>query len=57
MNTKTAIWIGMGIGSTLGSCVPLLWGSGFLSLWSVIFSAVGGLAGIYFGYKIGYGFE
>ncbi len=43
----------MFIGSTLGGSVPLLWGSGFLSGSSILFSALGGLAGIYAGFKIG----
>ena len=55
MSRKALIWIGMTVGSTLGSSIPLLWGSSFLSLSSVIFSAIGGLAGIYAGYKLGYG--
>jgi hypothetical protein len=52
MNSKQIIMIAMVIGTSVGSAVPLLWGDGFLSLWSVIFTAIGGFAGIYIGYKM-----
>ncbi|MES2315536.1 MAG: hypothetical protein V4486_02245 [Patescibacteria group bacterium] len=52
MNSKSLIWLFMGIGSTLGSYIPTLWGAGFLSMSSVILSAVGGIAGIWLGYKL-----
>ena len=53
MESKSLIWIGLAVGSTLGGFVPALWGSSFLSMSGVVFSAVGGFAGIYFGYKLG----
>jgi hypothetical protein len=53
MNTKQLIWIGMFVGSAVGGYVPLLWGGSFLSFSSVILTAVGGLAGIWLGYKLG----
>ncbi len=40
------------IGTTAGSCVPLLWNASFLSLWSIFFTAIGGFVGIYIGYKM-----
>ncbi len=52
MNSKTLIMIGMAVGSTLGSCVPTLWGAGWLSIASVLFGGVGGLLGIWAGYKV-----
>jgi hypothetical protein len=52
MNSKQIIMIAMVIGTSVGSAVPLLWGAGFLSLWSVFFTAIGGFAGIYIGYKM-----
>lgn len=54
MDTKL-VWIGMFVGSTLGSLVPMLWGSGVLSISSILLSAVGGFLGIWLGYRIGKG--
>ncbi len=50
---KSMIWIGMGIGSFVGSYIPLLWGAGYFSFSSVVFTAIGGFFGIWVGYKIG----
>ena len=52
---KTLIWGGMFLGSTLGSLLPLLWGGGLIavSLWG----GVGGIAGIWAGFKVGKGLE
>ncbi len=50
---RTLIWIGFFVGSWLGSLVPGLWGSGEFTLASLLFSAVGGVAGILAGWKIG----
>jgi hypothetical protein len=52
MNTKSLVWIGVFVGSTLGSLVPTLWGAGFLSFSSVIFTAAGGFLGLWLGYKL-----
>ena len=52
MSRKTAIWIGMVVGTSLGGIVPSLWGAGFFSFSSVIFTAIGGFLGIWLGYKI-----
>jgi len=52
MKAKTMIMIGMVVGSTLGGYLPALWGAGGLSLASVVFGTIGGLAGIWAGYKI-----
>jgi hypothetical protein len=53
MNQKTLVWIGMFVGSTVGSYLPLLWGAGFLSLSSVLLSGAGGILGIWLGFKLG----
>ncbi len=42
----------MFIGSTVGSLIPGLWGDSFLSMSSLLLTAFGGIAGIWFGYKI-----
>lgn len=46
------VWIGMIIGSTVGGYMPTLWGDSFLSFTSVILSAIGGILGIWLGFKI-----
>jgi len=40
------------VGSTIGGCVPSLWGAGGFSMTAMILSAVGGLIGIWAGYKL-----
>ena len=50
---KKFIYIFMFIGSTVGGFIPTLWGAGVLSLSGLFFSFLGGLLGIYVGYKIG----
>lgn len=46
------IWIGMFIGSSLGSYLPALWGASLFSFSSIILGAVGGIAGIWAGFKL-----
>ena len=53
MSTKTWIWIGLFVGSAIGAYVPGLWGVGTLSYSSAVASAIGGLVGIWAGFKIG----
>jgi len=45
------IWIGLFVGSALGSYVPNLWGESLFSLSSICFATVGGLLGISVGYN------
>jgi hypothetical protein len=52
MNSKFLIMIGLTVGSTLGSSVPMLWGGDWLSMWSVLLGGIGGLVGIWAGYKL-----
>ncbi|HEY9877083.1 MAG TPA: hypothetical protein V6D29_01445 [Leptolyngbyaceae cyanobacterium] len=49
---KLLIGIGMFFGSTLGSYVPAPQSAGTLSLASVFFSVVGGIVGIWLGYRL-----
>jgi len=44
---------GLIVGSTLGGLIPSLWGSGFISFSAVILTAIGGIVGIYIGFKLG----
>lgn len=53
MNTKTTILIGVFLGSTIGGYIPALWGDGMFSMSGIFLSFVGGLAGLYAGYRIG----
>lgn len=48
---KVLVIIGMVIGSYAGSYVPLLWGGSVLSIVSVLLGGIGGLLGIWIGYK------
>ena len=51
---KTMIWIGLGIGGTVGGALPYFWGDyGLFSFSSIILSTIGGLIGIWAGYKLG----
>jgi hypothetical protein len=50
---KSFIWLGLFVGSTIGGMVPMLWGGSALSISSVFFGAVGGILGIWAGYRIG----
>ena len=52
METKRMVYFGLFVGSSIGSYLPNLWGDSFLSFPSIILSAVGGLVGIYIGYKL-----
>ncbi len=52
MESRSVIWIAMLVGSTIGGFIPALWGANFLSISSVFCSALGGLAGIWIGFKI-----
>ena len=50
MSSKSLIWGGMFIGSSIGGFLPFLWNGDMFSysLWG----AAGGLAGIWVGYKL-----
>lgn len=52
MSAKTLIWIGVFVGSTLGGFIPTLWGDSAFSFSAIIWSTVGGLAGIWVGFKL-----
>jgi hypothetical protein len=52
MSSKKLIWIGMFIGSTIGGMLPALWGDDLFSMWGLLFSLIGGIAGIWGGYRV-----
>ncbi|MDB5185999.1 MAG: hypothetical protein JWL85_522 [Candidatus Saccharibacteria bacterium] len=56
METKTYIWLGIFIGSTAGGVLGMVLDKGnALGLWTLLLSTVGGIAGIWAGYKIANG--
>lgn len=50
---KLFITLGMIVGSIAGGYLPMLFGAGLFSMTSIITSTIGGLLGIYIGYKLG----
>ncbi len=51
--TRTFIWVGMIVGSTVGGFIPALWGESLFSVASMFFATVGGIFGIWLGYRLG----
>jgi hypothetical protein len=49
---KPIIWIGITVGSGIGGLIGGYLDGGF-GIWSILLSTVGGLAGIWAGYKLG----
>jgi len=49
--TKKFVWIGLFVGSTAGNLAPLLWGGDAISVSGVVLSIVGGILGIWVGYR------
>lgn len=49
---KLMIWVGITVGGIVGGLIGALFDGG-LGLWSLLFSTIGSLAGIWLGYKIG----
>jgi len=52
MGSKFVIYFCLFVGGAIGGYIPTLWHDNFLSLWSIILSGVGGLVGVFVGYKI-----
>lgn len=52
MSSKSVIWIGMTIGSFIGGIIPNLWGASMFSMSSVFLTALGGIAGIWLGFRL-----
>ncbi len=57
MSPKSWIWAGLLIFSTIGGYIPTLFGASLLSGWSIVGNTVGGLVGIWIGYKLGNNFS
>lgn len=48
---KKIIYLGMIIGGIIGGYIPAIWGAGLFSFSSIIFGAIGSIAGIWLVYK------
>jgi hypothetical protein len=55
VSERRLIWIGAIVGSTLGGLLPALWHASLFSMSGLLFSTLGGLAGIWAGWKLGRG--
>ncbi|NTW13776.1 MAG: hypothetical protein HGA31_01965 [Candidatus Moranbacteria bacterium] len=51
--TKKFIYLFLFAGSAVGGYVPSLWGESVFSMSSIFWSCIGGLFGIYVGFKLG----
>lgn len=49
---KSLLILLAGVGGMIGSYVPILFGADSLGGWTILGSLVGGLAGIWIGYKL-----
>ncbi len=52
MASKFLVYLGMFIGSIIGGYIPILFGASLISYSSVLFSGIGGILGIWIGYKL-----
>ena len=53
MSRKSLIYLCMAVCGTIAGLIPNLWGAGFLSFSSVLLTAIGGILGIWLGFKLG----
>ena len=54
MDRKKLVWIGLFVGSSVGGFLPsLFYSDSIISMSGIIGSALGGIIGIYIGWKIG----
>ena len=52
MHARPLLWVGFFVGSTIGSLIPSLWGGDAFTFSSILLSGLGGMAGIYLGFKM-----
>ena len=55
MSSKRLILIGSIVGSFVGGLIPGLWHASMFSMWGLVFSTIGGIVGIWAGWRIGQG--
>ena len=49
---RRAIWLCAAVGGAIGSFVPALWGASDMSLTSIVFGLIGGVAGVMVGARV-----
>lgn len=49
---RRVVWLCIGVGSTVGGFLPELWGSSGFGLASILFGAIGGIAGLWLGLRV-----
>jgi hypothetical protein len=49
---RRIVWLFVGTGTIAGSFVPVVWGGSSLGFASLVFGAVGGIAGLWVGLKL-----
>ena len=49
--TRKLMWFGFFVGSSLGGFLPAIWGGDMLSLSGFMLSMVGGIVGMWIGYR------
>ena len=52
MPARFLVFVGMTIGSIIGGYIPSLWGAGLFSYSSILFSGIGGILGVWIGFKL-----
>jgi len=52
MQSTSLVWIGLAVGSTIGGFIPELWGASLFSFSSIWLSGLGGIVGIWAGFKL-----
>jgi hypothetical protein len=52
VSSKKLIWLGFFVGSTVGGMLPSMWGADMLSISGIVLSLVGGVLGIWAGYRL-----
>jgi len=55
VSERRLIWIGAIVGSIFGGLLPGLWHASSFSMSGLLFSTIGGLVGIWAGWRIGRG--
>jgi len=51
MPSRSLIWVGILLGSTIGGFIPELWGAGLFSYSSLLLSGIGAFLGIWIALK------
>ena len=53
MASKSFIWFGAIVGSSIGGVLPMFFGGDMFGMAAIIWSTVGGILGIWIAFKIG----